>query len=150
MVLNKNFKTKKSSKQFFEFFSTFLNKGQIIFFNGELGVGKTYYAKILINKLSGSTIIPSPTFNIINIYNLDRFTEIWHCDLYRIKTKEEINELGIFENIQNKIILVEWPHLLLNYNFEVINFEIYFGKRTYERTIKIKLPSNFECQSLLG
>ena len=42
---------------------------------------------------------------------------------------EEINELGIFDNIQNKIILVEWPNILLNYNFEVINFNIYFGKK---------------------
>ena len=50
MVVKKNFKTKKSSRQFLEFFSDFLNKGQIIYLNGELGVGKTYYAKIIIKK----------------------------------------------------------------------------------------------------
>ena len=150
MVVKKNFKTKKSSRQFLEFFSDFLNKGQIIYLNGELGVGKTYYAKIIIKKLSGSTIVPSPTFNIINIYNLDSYTEIWHCDLYRIKTMEEINELGIFDNIQNKIILVEWPNILLNYNFEAINFNIYFGKNTYERNICIKLPSKLENKFILG
>ncbi len=87
MELKKNFKTKKSSKFFFEKFSNSLRQGHIIYLNGDLGVGKTYYSKIIINTLTGIKIIPSPTFNIINIYNLSNNVEIWHCDLYRIKKK---------------------------------------------------------------
>lgn len=144
MEVKKKFQTKKSSKIFFENFSKYLHKGHIIFFYGELGVGKTYYSKLIINKLSNINFIPSPTFNIVNIYNINKFTEIWHCDLYRIKDKEEVNELGIFDNYKNKIILVEWPHLIKDYNFEVINFNIFFGKKSYERHISIKLPRSLK------
>ena len=143
MVIKKNFKTKKSSKNFFEQFSNYVHKGQIIFFRGDLGVGKSFYSKVIIKSLTGINIIPSPTFNIVNIYNLNSMVEIWHCDFYRVKTRDEINELGIFENRLNKIILIEWPDLLKECNLDVINFEIFFGKMAYERDIFLRFPKNF-------
>ena len=67
--------------------------------------------------------IPSPTFNILNEYKLKNFT-IHHYDLYRLKNKQEINDLELIENANNSITLIEWPELLQNYinNFITLKF----------------------------
>ena len=90
--------------------------GDIIYLYGEIGVGKTTFIKYLINKLQKNDMnkiseIPSPTFNILNEYKLKNFT-IHHYDLYRLKNKQEINDLELIENANNSITLIEWPQII--------------------------------------
>ena len=111
---------------------------------GELGVGKTFFSKLIINNLyslnniENPHSINSPTFPILLTYNLNYY-EIYHYDLYRIKNFEELEELGFFENIRNSITLIEWPDLLIDTslikNYYLINLD--FHSET-KRVINIK------------
>ncbi|MCX7338658.1 MAG: tRNA (adenosine(37)-N6)-threonylcarbamoyltransferase complex ATPase subunit type 1 TsaE [Alphaproteobacteria bacterium] len=77
---------------------------------GEMGAGKTTFAKFFIQALLGdqNADVPSPTFTLVQTYQTNK-GELWHCDLYRLNDPEEIAELGLLEAFQRHICLVEWP-----------------------------------------
>jgi len=93
-----------------------LAPGDAILLYGEIGVGKTSFARLLINsfekekKLKQSEVL-SPTFNIVFEYEIREFT-IKHFDLYRLKNEKDVNNIGLFENYDQSIILIEWPELI--------------------------------------
>ena len=94
-------------------FSRTLNKGDVIYFHGEIGVGKTTFIRHLINNLQqlnkiNLTEVTSPTFNLVNEYNVGNFI-IQHYDLYRLTDYSEIKNIGLFENREEIVTLVEWP-----------------------------------------
>ena len=93
-----------------------INAGDIIFIYGEIGVGKTTFVRGLINNFevqrgTNESEILSPTFNIVFDYVIKEL-KIMHYDLYRLKNSKDINELGIFAEIENCITLIEWPELI--------------------------------------
>ena len=93
-----------------------ISNGDTIFLYGEIGVGKTTFVRGLINNLEEKkgleeSQILSPTFNIVFDYEIKKL-KIMHYDLYRLKNTKDINELGIFTEIQDNVILVEWPELI--------------------------------------
>ena len=90
--------------------------GDVIFLYGEIGVGKTTFVRGLINNFevqrgTNESQILSPTFNIVFDYVIKEL-KIMHYDLYRLKNSKDINELGIFVEIENCITLIEWPELI--------------------------------------
>jgi len=94
-------------------FSRTLNKGDIAYFHGEIGVGKTTFIRHLINNLQqlskiNLTEVTSPTFNLVNEYDVGNFI-IQHYDLYRLTDSNEIKNIGLFENKEEIVTLVEWP-----------------------------------------
>ena len=94
-------------------FSKILKKGDVVFFNGEIGVGKTTFIRHLINNIQKNnsldlTEVTSPTFNLVNEYDAGSFI-IQHYDLFRIKNSEEIKNIGLFENYKEILTLIEWP-----------------------------------------
>ncbi|WP_171123742.1 MULTISPECIES: tRNA (adenosine(37)-N6)-threonylcarbamoyltransferase complex ATPase subunit type 1 TsaE [unclassified Ruegeria] len=83
--------------------------GDIVLLEGEIGSGKTHFARSLIQSLM--TIpedVPSPTFTLVQVYDTAA-AEIWHCDLYRLSAVEEVEELGLTEAFYTSICLIEWP-----------------------------------------
>ena len=124
-----NISEEDKTKSIAEIFSNNIKVGDVLFFNGELGVGKTTFIKYLINFLQKKnnqliTEIPSPTFNLVNEYQLDSLI-IKHYDLYRINDEKELNSLSIFEDNPDQITLIEWPEIIKNYKIENI-IDLYF------------------------
>ena len=77
---------------------------------GGLGAGKTTFSRFFLESLIGETAdVPSPTFNIIQTYDTPKGS-VWHADLYRLKTLEEVEETGLIEAMYNYIcIIVQLP-----------------------------------------
>ena len=127
--------TKELAKQL----SNYLKGGEIILLYGEMGVGKTTFVKYLINEFQikknlQTTEVTSPTFNLLNEYDVDDLN-IKHYDLFRLKDKSELKNLDIFDNNKNAITLIEWPQLIdkekLNKTIDLIfNYENELNNRS--------------------
>ena len=110
-----------------------ISVGDIYLFQGELGSGKTTFVRLLINNLFVLNNLPkpssitSPTFPILITYELNSL-QIYHYDLYRVKSLKELEELDFFENLNNNITFIEWPEMLtslpLNKNHYLINLDM--------------------------
>ena len=88
----------------------------IIYLLGEIGVGKTTFARYLINYLQKKenlkvTEVLSPTFNLLYEYDFKKF-KIMHYDLYRVKEKKELKNLGLFSEDKNTVKIIEWANLI--------------------------------------
>lgn len=93
------------------------NPGQIILLRGDLGVGKTSLVKCICKQLSSNDEVTSPSYSLINEYLFEKGT-IFHMDMYRLKSVEEVIEIGIEEYLdQEAICFIEWPDLV----FDLIN-----------------------------
>ena len=95
--------------------------GDVIFLRGEIGAGKSFFARALIQSLQDiPEDVPSPTFTLVQTY-ITKIGEIWHADLYRLTASSEIDELGLLEAFESAITLVEWPEILSQISTEVLN-----------------------------
>jgi tRNA threonylcarbamoyladenosine biosynthesis protein TsaE len=108
--------SEETTKELAKGLSNYLKGGEIILLYGEMGVGKTTFVKYLINQFQIkknllTSEVTSPTFNLLNEYDVDDLS-IKHYDLFRLKDKSELKNLDIFENNKNAITLIEWPQLI--------------------------------------
>lgn len=86
--------------------------GDIFALSGELGAGKTTFARGFVQALSDTAEdVPSPTFTLVQTYDSPS-GEIWHCDLYRLARPDEALELGLEDAFAEAICLIEWPERL--------------------------------------
>ncbi|MDH3737668.1 MAG: tRNA (adenosine(37)-N6)-threonylcarbamoyltransferase complex ATPase subunit type 1 TsaE, partial [Alphaproteobacteria bacterium] len=85
-----------------------LRTGDVVALYGELGAGKTTLARAVIHELGFTGEVPSPTFTLVQSYDLSP-ADVWHFDFYRIDDPQEIIELGIEEALAEAISLIEWP-----------------------------------------
>ena len=89
-----------------------LRAGDCLLLDGQIGAGKTHFARSLIQSLLAEPEdVPSPTFTLVQIYD-GPDCEIWHSDLYRLSSLDEIEELGLIAAFEEAITLVEWPDRL--------------------------------------
>ena len=107
--ISKEIKTAELAKKF----SKILEKGDVVFFHGEIGVGKTTFIRHLINKFQINnnlklTEVTSPTFNIVNQYDIGSFL-IDHYDLFRVTDSVDLKNIGLLENFRETLSLIEWP-----------------------------------------
>ncbi len=81
---------------------------------GTLGMGKSVFARGFIQSLTKAEEVPSPTFTLVQSYEAPNF-EIYHFDLYRLKSPDEIFELGMEEALYEGVCLIEWPEKMGGY-----------------------------------
>ena len=119
-----------------------LSPGDVVLLYGQIGVGKTSFARLLINnyenekRLKKSEVL-SPTFNILFEYDIKDFT-IEHYDLYRLKNEKEIQNIGLFQNLEKTITIVEWPELIKKKPINRIDLFFEYTKNMNERILTIK------------
>tara|TARA_A100001011_G_C14241445_1_gene813434 strand:+ start:1063 stop:1539 length:477 start_codon:yes stop_codon:yes gene_type:complete len=118
--------------------SKFLSAPFFMCLSGDIGSGKTTFARFLINQFSKKKIkVPSPTFPIVQIYDL-KTINIWHYDLYRIEKKKEFFNLD-FDSAVGNCVIVEWPDIFSDY-FPKDRIEIFFeDEKNNARDVRIKL-----------
>ena len=85
-----------------------LRPGEIVALSGDLGAGKTTFARGVLRALGWAGEVPSPTFTLVQPY--DTTPEVWHVDLYRLNGAAEADTLGLFET--DAALLIEWPERL--------------------------------------
>lgn len=117
-------------------------KGDVFALFGTLGMGKSVLSRAFVQKLTGASEVPSPTFTLVQNYESSDF-DIYHFDLYRIKNPDEIFELAMEEALYQGVSLIEWPEKMGAYLPEnIFRIEITsFGsgrKITVETTDKNK------------
>jgi len=118
-----------------------VSKIDCIFLIGEIGVGKTTFTRNFINYLQlrkglNQTEVLSPTFNLLYEYDIKNL-KVMHYDLYRIKNKEELDQLGIFKENISTIKIIEWPELI---EIDIENrLELYLDYSLKENERKLKI-----------
>jgi tRNA threonylcarbamoyladenosine biosynthesis protein TsaE len=89
-----------------------INKN-IVLISGEMGVGKTTLIKEILRSMNVIDNISSPTFSIINEYNTNNEELIYHMDLYRIKSFNELEGIGLFEYLESgNLCIIEWGDMI--------------------------------------
>ena len=123
-------------------FSKILKKGDVVFLHGEIGVGKTTFIRHLINRFQivnhlNLTEVTSPTFNLVNEYDVGIFI-IQHYDLYRLKSNAETKNIGLLENQKEILTLIEWPEKIENKIDNKIDLFFEYEKNMNKRSLYIK------------
>lgn len=118
---------------------------EIIALFGELGAGKTAFTRGICKGLNVKNNVCSPTFAILNEYH-GKF-KVFHFDMYRVKTIDDLYSTGYFDYLDNGILIIEWSENIENILPEnVIKLTIKYGKTENERVISIEgadLNENF-------
>ncbi len=119
----------------------YLKEKDYIFLTGDIGVGKTTFTRYLINYLqkkegTKTTEVLSPTFNLLYEYDLKKF-KIMHYDLYRLKNEKELNTLGIFQENENAIKIIEWPNLIKTPISNKLEIQLDYAKHDSERKLTL-------------
>jgi len=134
--------SEETTRELAKNFSNYLSGGEVIFLYGEMGVGKTTFVKYLINQIQIEkklkiTEVTSPTFNLLNEYEVDNLV-IKHYDLFRLKDKSEVENLDLFDQNENNITLIEWPELIDKENFKkTIDLMFNYENELNNRSVKI-------------
>ena len=134
-------------------FSKILKKNDVALFYGEIGVGKTTFIRHLINNFQANnnlnlTEVTSPTFNLVNEYDVGIFT-IQHYDLYRLANSDEVKNIGLLENSKEILTLIEWPDKI---NYKINNrIDLFFeyGKDMNKRFVSIKGLNNKKLNEII-
>ena len=108
------------------------NNRTVIFLKGELGSGKTTFVQNYLKYKYAFTNTTSPTFGIVNTYSISQIM-IYHYDLYRITKPEELNDIGLYDNLEaNALHFIEWPEIIPKQICTpniIINFQSLFKER---------------------
>lgn len=103
-------KTEAETAAFARRIAPVLRAGDVLLLSGPIGAGKSFFARALIRVLLGNPVeeVPSPSFTLVQTYQAEG-VEIWHCDLYRLTSAQDLFELGLDEAFDRAICLIEWP-----------------------------------------
>jgi len=126
-----------------------IKNGDAIYLYGEIGAGKTTFVRFLINYLQKKNKkkleeIVSPTFTIVQYYKISKEVNIAHYDLYRIKKTKDLNNIGLSEQQDSFINIVEWPELIKTKSNHRIEIYLKHSKKINLRKIHVKYFGRFK------
>ena len=129
-----------------------ISKKDCIFLIGEIGVGKTTFTRNLINYIQKNeeieqTEVLSPTFNLLYEYDIKKL-KVMHYDLYRIKHKKELDQLGIFNENIDSIKIIEWPQLIETNVTNRLELHLSYANNENERKLIFKGLGKWKTFSL--
>ena len=139
----------KDTTQIAKDFADILQIGDVVALEGELGSGKTFFVKKVVEELGFDGYVSSPTFTILNIYEAS--TYLYHFDFYRLKNIGEIEKIGFPDLLmEDGIFFIEWPEKaekLLPEEYFEIRFDII--NRTHRKISIKKITGNEDalCQN---
>ena len=112
-------KSLDSTKKVAEAVAINLKQNDFILLSGNLGAGKTTFTRFLIHYLQQKNQraleeIVSPTFSIVQYYDLGKDLKVAHYDFYRLKKEKEISNIGLFDTAKDFINIIEWPEIAMN------------------------------------
>lgn len=122
-----------------------LSSGDCLLLSGPVGAGKSHFARALIRKLmtDGGDVeeIPSPTFTLVQTYSTAS-AEVWHADLYRLTSPNEVVELGLLDAMEEAICIIEWPDRLgPDIPVDALSIELQPGSTETERHLFLSSQS---------
>lgn len=89
-----------------------LTKGDLVALKGDLGAGKTAFARGITRGVGSEDFVTSPTFTIINEYNGD--VPVAHIDVYRLSDAGELEEIGFRDYLKEYVVIIEWADLVID------------------------------------
>ena len=122
--------------------SSYLSKTDCIFLYGELGSGKTTFVRSLVHQLQKKnkikkTEVVSPTFSLLHEYEI-KSLKVMHYDLYRLKKSKELNKLGMFQENDKVITIIEWPEIVKKTIINRLEITFYYQKEPEIRKLRLK------------
>lgn len=134
----------EETENFAENFAKRLSKGDTVALYGGLGMGKTAFVRGLARGLSVTSEVSSPTFALVHEY--DGNFPVYHFDMYRITSLEDLFSTGFFDYIDSDgVVVVEWSENVTQYLPEsAISVSIEYGSNDSERRIVVKDENSFD------
>lgn len=111
----------------------------VVFLHGEIGSGKTFLVSEFLKSQGVTDSITSPTFSIFNEYFLPKLNlKVFHYDLYRIKKPAELIYIDLEENIQEGMLVIEWPEIAREFGIKpTLEISLNYTECEYLRLVKI-------------
>ena len=136
-------------KTFSTSFAKKIKNGDAIYLYGEIGAGKTTFVRFLISYLQKKNKkkleeIVSPTFTIVQYYKISKEINIAHYDLYRIKKTKDLHNIGLSEQQDSFINIVEWPELIKTKSSHRIEIYLKHSRKINLRKIHVKYFGRFK------
>jgi tRNA threonylcarbamoyladenosine biosynthesis protein TsaE len=115
-----------------------LLQNKILLLKGNLGAGKTTFTQFLLKKMESKDTVTSPTYTIVNEYHSPQGI-IYHFDLYRMKSLEEVEDIGMYDYLQSAhLSIIEWPEIYVQELSHHQYHEISIDNQMDERIITFK------------
>ena len=139
--------SEENTKEFAKKLARIAKLKDVFLLKGTLGMGKSTLARAFIQELANITEVPSPTFTLLQTYETPDF-DIYHFDLYRLKSAEEIFEIGMEDAIYGGVSLIEWPEKMERYIPKDVFAVNISGLGEDSRLFSITVSSNDKKQRL--
>jgi tRNA threonylcarbamoyladenosine biosynthesis protein TsaE len=138
-------KSPEETQSFGSDFTVKLKTGDVVALYGDLGSGKTQLVKGICLNLGVKQVVNSPTFIIVNEYSSEKFPKIFHFDFYRMKSYDEIIQMGFEDYLKDgNILLIEWPeHIEIALPPKTIKIHIAHSTENEQyRYLRLEMPGN--------
>lgn len=136
-------RSEQDTKDLAAFIAPLLKPGDVICLKGDLGSGKTFFARALAADLGISELVDSPSFVLLKEYDGGKFP-LFHLDLYRLKTAADFLELGLADIMDSGVTLIEWPELALQHLPPgILNLTLKFSYQGRGRSVDIVAKDRF-------